>query len=267
MTADWDDKQRRYYLECLGRRCNANDVQQMTIEMNLMTASQDDLSGMRTMSTQPEDALKLEFELIGCELHDGPCQYVASAQMLLESLRHQGATFSRDNDRRLDTALGVLQRAEVELRRIIRGIHPLQLKDTRKVAIVERLNEENEIADGPRIEWCLDVEFDKLPNKLRATVLRILQECLTNVRRHSMTDKVLVGVTQDDTSISIQIQDWGVGFDLETVQPKCYGLNGIRQRVKLLNGTVNIDTCPGGGTCIAVDLPLQTQINTEQQDT
>jgi two-component system sensor histidine kinase DegS len=187
--------------------------------------------------------------------------------MLLESLRHQTVTSSRDNDRRLDMALGVLQRAEVELRRIVRGIHPLQLNDTRRVAIVERLREENEIAGGPEIEWYLDAEFDEFPNTLRVAILRILQECLTNVRRHSMTNKVLVGVTQDDMSISIQVQDWGVGFDLETVQPKCYGLNGIRQRTKLLNGTVNIESCPGGGTCITVDLPLRTQSNPKQQQT
>jgi signal transduction histidine kinase len=222
---------------------------------------------MTTMPTQPEDVLTLEYELISCELHDGPCQYIASAQMILESLRHQGAADASDNDHRLDMTLGLLQRAEMELRRVIRGIHPLELNDTRKAVIVERLREENQIAGGPKIEWCLDIEFDKLPSNLRATVLRILQECLTNVRRHSMADKVLIGVTQDDTSVSIQVQDWGIGFDLEAARPKCSGLNGIRQRARLLNGTVNIDTCPGGGTCIVVDLPLQTQINPEQQQT
>ncbi len=129
--------------------------------------SRDDLSQVQTMPTQPEDALKLEYELIGCELHDGPCQYIASAQMLLEALRHQGTASTHDDSCRLDTALRFLERAGVELRRLIRGLHPLQLHDTRMLAIVECLSDENKMDGGPEIEWCLDAEFDELPNDLR----------------------------------------------------------------------------------------------------
>ena len=211
------------------------------------------------MPTQPDDVLKLEYELIGCELHDGPCQYIASAQMLLEALRHQGTASAHDDGRRLDMALRFLERAGVELRRLIRGVHPLQLHDTRVSAIVERLNDENKMDSGPEIEWCLDAEFDEFPNDLRVATLRILQECLTNVRRHSRTSKVLVGITQDDRSVSIQVQDWGIGFDVEKTRPECLGLNGIRQRARLLNGTMTIESRPGGGTCIAVDLPFRVQ--------
>ena len=211
------------------------------------------------MPTEPEDALKLEYEVIGCELHDGPCQYITSAQMLLEALRHQGTASTHDDSRRLDMALRFLERAGVELRRLIRGLHPLQLHDTRVLAIVERLSDENKMDGGPEIEWCLEAEFDELSNDLRVAILRILQECLTNVRRHSRTSKVLVGITQDDRSVCIQVQDWGIGFDLEKTRPECLGLNGIRQRARLLNGTMTIESHPGGGTCIAVDLPLRVQ--------
>ena len=57
-------------------------------------------------------------------------------------------------------------------------------------------------------------------NDLRVAILRILQECLTNVRRHSRTSKVLVGITQDDRSVCIQVQDWGIGFDVEKTRPR-----------------------------------------------
>jgi len=210
------------------------------------------------MLPQPEDGINLEFELIGCELHDGPCQYIVSAQMLLESLRRQGIASSH-NDGRLDMTLKLLERANVELRRLIRGLQPLQLDEIRWLTMVERLNDENAMDGGPKIEWCLDADFDGLPNHLKAPILRILQECLTNARRHSMTSNVLVGITQDERSVGIQVQDWGIGFDLENIQPKSYGLNGIRQRARLLNGTITIESHPGGGTCIVVDIPLRVQ--------
>jgi signal transduction histidine kinase len=219
------------------------------------------------MFPETEDLLQLEYELIGCELHDGPCQYVALAQTLLKSLPREGAGSSPGNDRHLDMALGVLQQAELELRQIIRGIQPLQPGDTRKAAAVERLRNENEMEGGPEIEWCLDAEFDELANHLRVTILRILQECLRNVRRHSTSNKALVGVTRDDTLICIQVQDWGVGFDRESVQPNCCGLNGIRRRAKWLGGTVNIDSRPGGGTCVTVELPLRARNKPRQQQT
>ena len=76
-----------------------------------------DLPGVQRIPAESADGAKLEYELIGCELHDGACQYVASAKMLLESLRNEQNDSSRGDPRRLDMALGLLERADKELRR------------------------------------------------------------------------------------------------------------------------------------------------------
>ena len=123
------------------------------------------------MPTEPEDALKLEYEVIGCELHDGPCQYITSVQMLLEALRHQGTASPHDDGCRFDVALRLLERANLELRRIIRGLQPLQLHETRWLTIAKRLNDENAMCGGPEIDWCFDAEFDGLPNHLKVPLL------------------------------------------------------------------------------------------------
>lgn len=208
------------------------------------------------MLSQPEDILRLEHELIGCELHDGPCQDIAAAHMLLEALRREQCDFSGEVGR-LDAALELLERANVELRRLIDGLQPLQLCDARLLTIIERLSAVNEMNGGPEIEWCLDDGCDELPNHLAVPTLRIVQECLANARRHSMATRVLVGISQDDRSLSIQVQDWGVGFDPDKPCPSCHGLSGIRQRASLLHGTVTIDSRPGEGTCILVELPTE----------
>ncbi len=108
--------------------------------------------------------------------------------------------------------------------------------------------------------WCLDPELDELPSHLKVPILRILQECLANVRRHSGARRVLVGVTQDDESISIQVQDWGIGFDQGSIGPDCHGLNGIRQRARLADGTVTIESLLGKGTCIVAEFPFPEHI-------
>ena len=219
------------------------------------------------MPTEPEDALKLEYEVIGCELHDGPCQYITSRKCCSKRYAIRGQHLHMTTAVVSTWPLDFSERAGVELRRLIRGLHPLQLHDTRVLAIVERLSDENKMDGGPEIEWCLEAEFDELSNDLRVAILRILQECLTNVRRHSRTSKVLAGITQDDRSVCIQVQDWGIGFDVEKTRPECLGLNGIRQRARLLNGTMTIESSPGEGTCITVDLPLRMQTNPQQQQT
>ncbi len=209
------------------------------------------------MPPLPEDTARLESELIGCELHDGPCQYIASAKMLLEALRHEGIRSTGGDGKRLDKALELLERTNQELRCLIRGLQPEQINETQAWAIAKWLSDENAALGGPEIEWCTDSTFDACPDHLKLPILRIMQECLANVRRHSMTSKVLVGITQDERSVCLQVQDWGVGFDPDEPHPGCHGLEGIRRRAKLLHGSVTIESRPGEGTCIAVEFPLQ----------
>jgi signal transduction histidine kinase len=211
------------------------------------------------MPTKPTDLRQLEWEQIGNELHDGPCQYIVSAQMLLEALCLEKDDSPDGKGHRLDMAMELLRQANAELRRLIRGLQPLELSDTPTRAIVERLSDENELSAGPEIEWCFDVEFNTIPSHLKAPLFRILQECLANIRRHSKTSKALIGVTQDEQAIYVQVQDWGVGFDPGKTGSQCLGLKGIRQRAQLLGGAAYVTSDPGRGTCVTVELPLGVQ--------
>jgi signal transduction histidine kinase len=66
-----------------------------------------------------------------------------------------------------------------------------------------------------------------------------------------------VGLNQDEESLCIQVQDWGVGFDADSTLNGHFGLEGIRRRVALLKGIVTIHSNPGEGTLITVELPLK----------
>jgi len=98
-------------------------------------------------------------------------------------------------------------------------------------------------------------------------VFAVVQELLANACRHSRSATVLVGLAQDDERICIQVQDWGVGFVLEHISPRRSGLKGIVDLVKWSGGTMTIDSGPGSGTCVVVEIPLapETEPGTEMR--
>ena len=83
-----------------------------------------------------------------------------------------------------------------------------------------------------------------------------MQECLTNACRYSQSEKVRVELGQAGDRVHVEVRDWGIGFDPAQVEHGHYGLQGIRERARSLGGSAVIETAPGKGTRITVDLPL-----------
>jgi signal transduction histidine kinase len=91
---------------------------------------------------------------------------------------------------------------------------------------------------------------------LENAAYRIVQESLANACRHSKSNRVRVSLLQRGDRVRIEIRDWGAGFDPQTVQANRFGLEGIRQRARLLGGKCSIRSAPGKGTRITVELPV-----------
>jgi signal transduction histidine kinase len=97
---------------------------------------------------------------------------------------------------------------------------------------------------------------------IETAVYRIVQEALTNVARHARTSQATVRLWVDDSQLYVQVEDEGVGFDteatLETMltSGSSFGLEGIRERVLLLEGQLTVEAMPGQGTRLTAELPL-----------
>ncbi|HBO43572.1 MAG TPA: hypothetical protein DD670_06505 [Planctomycetaceae bacterium] len=124
------------------------------------------------------------------------------------------------------------------------------------VVLITSLAYEQRQRGGPRIECHTSVDFDRLPPILENAIYRMVQEALTNACTHSKSTKVRVSLVQERQDLRVEVQDWGVGFDTQAIGQGHFGLESIRQRVRLLGGRLRIDSKPGSGTLLQVVVPI-----------
>lgn len=95
-----------------------------------------------------------------------------------------------------------------------------------------------------------------LPDPIKETVLRAVGEALTNIANHANAQNVEINIRKQEQSLLVTIQDDGKGFDLSAIPSGHYGILGIQERVRLLNGSFDIQSGKGSGTTLRVEIPL-----------
>jgi len=197
-----------------------------------------------------------ERQLIAYEIHDGLAQQLAGAMMQFQAFDHLKSKKPREAAKAYDAAITILQQAHFEARRLIAGVRPPILDESGVVEAVAHLVHEVGREKGPKIEYHSKVDFDRLDPTLENAIYRIAQEGQTNACRHSRSERVSVRLLQRGDRVRIEIRDWGVGFDPKAVPKTHFGLEGIRQRARLLGGKCSIRSKAGKGTSISVELPV-----------
>jgi PAS domain S-box-containing protein len=197
-----------------------------------------------------------ERQVIAYEIHDGLAQYLAGATMQFEVYDHLKDTRPKDAANAFLAGLTMLRQSHSEARRLISGVRPPILDEEGIVAAVAHLVNEQREPKGPRIQYRTKIEFERLAPVLENAVYRIVQEGLANACRHSRSNKVWVELVQEGQQLRIDIRDRGVGFRLQDIDENRFGLHGIRERARLLGGTCRIESEPGKGTRIVVEVPL-----------
>jgi signal transduction histidine kinase len=109
------------------------------------------------------------------------------------------------------------------------------------------------------IDFRADVA-DVVPSETGVCLFRVLQEALHNAIKHSGVKRVEVRLMEQSNQVHLLVSDSGKGFDVESaMQGKGVGLTSMRERVKLVSGTIAIESSPMGGTTIEVRVPLASQ--------
>lgn len=191
-----------------------------------------------------------ERKLIAYDIHDGLVQELVGAQMLLQSQARgeQSAAVTQASD--------LLRDAINEARRLINGLRPLVIDEHGVVNAIQFLIAEEEKRGSPEIQFFHRVTFDRLPPLLEGALFRIVQECLTNARRHSESKEVEIWLLEENTHLKLTVRDFGRGFDLKHVPSDRFGLESISKRSQIFGGYSSIESILGEGTTIRVEIPL-----------
>jgi PAS domain S-box-containing protein len=197
-----------------------------------------------------------ERKLVAYDIHDGFVQAVIAAGMHLEGLGVD-PDVRESTRKKLEVPLRLLRECAEEARRMISGLRPPIIDEQGLVAAIEYLINEAPTR-AAKVEFHHDVSFGRLDGVLEGTLFRIVQEALTNVERHSQSKVAQVTLSQRGDRLSLVVEDWGIGFDPQNIPHRKFGLRGIRERARLFGGAAVIESTPGRGTRISVEVPLKS---------
>jgi len=193
------------------------------------------------------------------EFHDGLIQYAVGALMICESYQARSTTHSAADTQEIKYAADSLRKGIEDGRRVIRGIRPAVLDDVGLSAAIEEL-----LADwtdpSMRVTVTIDPQANRLPPELQTTLYRITQEALANVRKHSHSKTVSIGLFVSDNDVKLKVQDTGDGFEPDAVKSGGFGLLGMKERAKLAGGEVRIVSRRGTGTTVICTAPAEQQV-------
>ena len=183
------------------------------------------------------------------ELHDETLQSLGGLRMLLSAGRRGG-----DPDRLIAAVDEAVERIEDEingLRALIRELRPAALDELGPAAAIEDLAARASERDGIAVVARVRLGSGRYPAELETTLYRIVQEALTNAVRHAKAGHVQIDVVHADGAIHVVIRDDGHGFDPATPAIG-FGLTGMRERVALLHGALELSSSTQGTTVTAV---------------
>ncbi len=217
---------------------------------------------LKVLSAQLLNAQEDERKHIAKELHDGIGQILTAARFGLEGTMQRVDCAGTHCRQSLNSVISVIQSGIDEIRRISTDLWPAMLNHLGILATINwYCREYQNIFAGMRITKVIEVAEPEVPDPLKITLYRILQEATNNAAKHSKGDMVSLSLRKSGGRLELTISDNGQGFDsvAELVGPRLHqgmGLSSMRERAELSGGTFSIESAPGKGTVIHASWPL-----------
>lgn len=200
-----------------------------------------------------EAGVLAERERLAGDLHDTLAQGATSVLLLLGAAR---AALHRDlaeSERHLDLAEQTTRENLAELRTLVAELTPPALDGVSLPAALARLTDRLRAESGMAVTMAVTGTHRELPVACEVTLLRVTQESLSNVRRHSGATTVTVDLAFGDDDVTLRIADDGRGFDPDH-RPTGFGLDGLHERVHRVAGDLTVRAAPGDGVTVLVRL-------------
>ena len=188
------------------------------------------------------------------ELHDETGQALTSMLLGLSAL--EAATTPGEAHEAAAGLRALVVSTLQDVRRLAVELRPAALDDFGLLPALKRLGAMVRERSGLDVQVEARLDGRRLSPETETSVYRIVQEALTNVVKHADARHVSVVVTRKERSVSVVIEDDGRGFDPDSVRHDALGLLGMGERVELLNGVLLVESSPGAGATLVIELPL-----------
>jgi signal transduction histidine kinase len=231
-------------------------VQERTAELSVANENLRELSG--TLQQHRDE----EHRKIARELHDSVGQLLAALSMNIATIEAQSRNLDSAGARAVSENAALVQQISKEIRTISHLLHPPLLEAAGLTSAlswyVDGFSERSNI----KVEMEIPPKFPRLSDAMEIAIFRLVQECLTNIHRHSGSNQAKIAIRDQDNNIVVEIKDAGKGISLEKQLDLSsgragVGFRGMRERLRRFGGDLNIqsDDC---GTLVKAMIPLQS---------
>jgi signal transduction histidine kinase len=210
---------------------------------------------LKALSAQLVNAQESERRALSRELHDEVGQALSAVLMELHNFSAEPATQADPQARdHVETIKTLVENSVRVIRNMSLLLRPSMLDDLGVVPALRWYAREVSKRTSMDVSVATELVAEELSDEDKTCIYRVVQEALTNCSRHAGATKVRIRVQQETSRLVFSIQDDGKGFDVK--QTKGLGLLGIEERVAKLGGKCQIQSAPGSGTTVAVELPF-----------
>jgi two-component system, NarL family, sensor histidine kinase UhpB len=236
----------------------ARDISEQVLKEQQLKTSH---AKIEALSNRILGAMEEERTRLARELHDEVGQALTAVKLDLQLLQDELTTFEpqcgklRQSIDLVDHTLNLVRRQSVSLR-------PPTLDNIGLVPAIREMTGGFMKRTGVKTKVIVKSFPAKLPMAIETALYRCVQESLTNVARHSRAKAVSVELSCHGGLLSVSVEDDGIGFipDQLAVSTDHIGLTGMHERVRLLDGEMNIESAPGVGACVKIKVPLQQPV-------
>jgi two-component system NarL family sensor kinase len=198
------------------------------------------------------------------EIHDGLAQGLTAISLQLDLA---DAYLPAKADKAAEKVRRALELSRTNLEEARRSVLDLRAARLQEVALpdaLRRLAQRFVDESGIEIEFSSDSLRGRLSARVEMGLLRIAEEALDNIRRHAAAGEVHMSLQANDDQVTLAIEDDGVGFDPQIAARQAqhgtgFGLVGVRERARLLKGSLSIQSARGHGTRLTVTVPYETR--------
>ncbi|MFC5469688.1 sensor histidine kinase [Cohnella suwonensis] len=226
----------------------------------LESAKNRQMIGLKIILAQEDERKR-----IAREIHDGPAQSLANlvlrteiAERLLD-MKDLEVVRNELVDLKSQIRIGL-----EEIRKIIFNLRPMALDDLGLVPTLRKFVQDFEEKTRVRTVFETTGKEKRLPSAMEAAMFRLVQEGFNNALKHAQSTYVSLDLSFKETTVQMHIEDNGVGFVVDSIESRAkshshFGLIGMKERVELLQGKWEIQSKPGHGTKIIIDVPIKAE--------